>query len=1508
MSDAIKAALRLARQGRMPMHQAIARSGYQEGGSPEAQPGDEAHEFVNQQLYGDILKPSPVVEKYAEPTTREAIKANTVVPSETAHEFVQQALNRNEPQLPQMDREAYNRMKYAAPEAIHALSYATPAAPAAAAYDLYQGFKSGSPLEAAMGATGLPGKTAKALGMAAATMMPEDAEAAGFRMFNRPEALNIARRAIEGISGVNPTNRLGIFHNTTAEHLPDVLRRFEGTIPAPSLAISKPAGNPTDFGNATLIGRPHLAVPAEDNPIFRSDAYTPRKPDIRVSYQDDKPFEWIPKTVKSVDPKNPLLIPMSERVPATKENIVAHMASGNIAGGEGVGGNAGGIGLLKALANPKFKAIEEIQKEGRNLAEDENTRGWQEIYPAMMARAGEMQKFHLDPESRDYASNYVNALADYFRSGRDVSKLLEHYPGATDKDLLYTNMFIKDLERLSPTYYEAKPLRPVGMDEFAGAVLPTSSSYDEIAQSLADAGMDPKNIHLYGKDRPEMRYRLINENFGEHFFADGGEVEGENAQSYEPEDHKNAKNYDFYDHLNQSLNGEDEFAPIYKIIQRGLDTIGGDPDLISVPDVGKALGGEVGRAKRGPGGIIKLGQRLGKLIPAEAGKIALSGKPETVMIPQIGRVEARPIKELEDISNRFAQKRGRDPLTSFMPINPEYSREVSKAYEAMKHDPASPAVKRSYDAMISNALDQYKAAKELGYDIRFLKEGQKDPYAASPALGYEDLVNRGRMTVFPTDQGFGSLEQSAIDNPLLRRVGRVGDLRDATANDVFRVVHDLYGHHGAGNPFFRAPGEERAYQLHSRMFDTEALPALAAETRGQNSWVNYGPYGERNAKATGADTIYADQKSGVMPEWATVAPPEQGADVSEYIKQHGGKAGGGSVGMHEDIKNALRIAGSRHGYATDGEVVDDSQPVVSQEAQKQLDYMNYLAQQHREQNQLTPSPTSHEFVQQALNKGEPQLPQMDREAYNAWKYAVPAAAGRIAAYGVPVVGETLMGYDLAKAGQDMIAPEFRQAIANKDWRSAAPTVADAVLSATGLPSKGIKGLAVGAGLVGAALEPGSAEAGTAADAARLAKEILGGGKWQKGAQEVKKMLQAPADWDQSKFMKYVQQADKEAIKAPSHTITGKDILEKIPHAEPKNPLSPTTPFEDLQYEWTPTGILMPRKTANLEELVKQKALVTPQLGDISPSEGFVSSVGGIDLPTPTGTHGGPDYGRSRHAMGLDPAVWASRTGAANTIYNNAIKNAIEQGKIDKSFEGSPIVMSHVAMGLPSLDSTHIVRHNMLGQIEALKNSGKINTDKIKEIDEIMGKKFGEKWPGTLNTSAVEEFLANNGKATATFVSAFDTKGRQGKGLPDIGSARLAAANPQLHGIDPLTTGYSMGYLDRSRSPTTTGIIQSKSKLLHAHPTYHTRLPSGGYFGGTEYQIPSKLMFPDWFAAQKTVDKNGTPVTPTMLQQALLTQQPTQRATQEWLDNIMAHVEKTKKPWGYKQGGKVRIHF
>ena len=59
-------------------------------------------------------------------------------------------------------------------------------------------------------------------------------------------------------------------------------------------------------------------------------------------------------------------------------------------------------------------------------------------------------------------------------------------------------------------------------------------------------------------------------------------------------------------------------------------------------------------------------------------------------------------------------------------------------------------------------------------------------------------------------------------------------------NEMFRAVHDFYGHAVHGNPF-GPKGEEIAYGAHSQMFSPLARMAMASETRGQNSFVNYSP-------------------------------------------------------------------------------------------------------------------------------------------------------------------------------------------------------------------------------------------------------------------------------------------------------------------------------------------------------------------------------------------------------------------------------------------------------------------------------------------------------------------------------------------------------------------------------------------------------------------------------------------------------------------------------------------
>jgi hypothetical protein len=104
--------------------------------------------------------------------------------------------------------------------------------------------------------------------------------------------------------------------------------------------------------------------------------------------------------------------------------------------------------------------------------------------------------------------------------------------------------------------------------------------------------------------------------------------------------------------------------------------------------------------------------------------------------------------------------------------------------------------------------------------------------------------------------------------------------KDATYNDLFRAVHDYYGHAAEGNGF-RANGEYNAWRAHRQMYSPEARGAMDAETLGQNSWVNSGPPAALNKGASSADTIYADQKAGLLPP-KVVKNAEEGVGADEH--------------------------------------------------------------------------------------------------------------------------------------------------------------------------------------------------------------------------------------------------------------------------------------------------------------------------------------------------------------------------------------------------------------------------------------------------------------------------------------------------------------------------------------------------------------------------------------------------------------------------------------------------
>jgi hypothetical protein len=245
-----------------------------------------------------------------------------------------------------------------------------------------------------------------------------------------------------------------------------------------------------------------------------------------------------------------------------------------------------------------------------------------------------------------------------------------------------------------------------------------------------------------------------------------------------------------------------------------------------------------------------------------------------------------PDPRLVDVAEAYAQANN-IPYTrqgEYVEINPEFAESLAAAYEAMPHDPKNKKVKEAFADLAKQVRQQYDALVNAGYQFTFF-DSTNDPYDGNPWNAMRDLRTNKRMAVYGTYDGYGTegITGAAIENnPMLQDTGlrwpdQEGVTHPVTVNDLFRAVHDAFGHglEGAG---FRARGEENAFQAHARLFTGPALGALATETRGQNSWMNFGPHAEKNKTAKVEDSVFAEQKTGLLPEWAwkqNIAPAQK---------------------------------------------------------------------------------------------------------------------------------------------------------------------------------------------------------------------------------------------------------------------------------------------------------------------------------------------------------------------------------------------------------------------------------------------------------------------------------------------------------------------------------------------------------------------------------------------------------------------------------------------------------
>ena len=200
-----------------------------------------------------------------------------------------------------------------------------------------------------------------------------------------------------------------------------------------------------------------------------------------------------------------------------------------------------------------------------------------------------------------------------------------------------------------------------------------------------------------------------------------------------------------------------------------------------------------------------------------------------------------PVDYLSAGSIAYAARHGyRVPDINYRRVvaNARRGKRIAAAYMAAAgFDPgALPAFRAFRDETVSQYafLTEPASQGDLGVTVEVC---QHDPYTDAMAM-ISDLRNHRLLKVYATG-GPGN------KHPFLTN----------TENDMFRAVHDAFGHASIGRGFDRH-GEEAAWLKHSSMYSPLARQALTTETRGQNCALVFHYQGRR----------FAEQKIVLLPE------------------------------------------------------------------------------------------------------------------------------------------------------------------------------------------------------------------------------------------------------------------------------------------------------------------------------------------------------------------------------------------------------------------------------------------------------------------------------------------------------------------------------------------------------------------------------------------------------------------------------------------------------------------
>lgn len=328
--------------------------------------------------------------------------------------------------------------------------------------------------------------------------------------------------------------------------------------------------------------------------------------------------------------------------------------------------------------------------------------------------------------------------------------------------------------------------------------------------------------------------------------------------------------------LDQQISGKD--AALVKTQKARIEEINSLLETISKPENNAVQEQATSEVPVQPGAPV--GGKVAEGKPqAEPEVVTEEGQAKEEVIPAGKRLFNEPNPETVEISKAYKEKNGivEGEGVKIEAVDVDNASKIADAFEALEDSPNDPEVQDAYNAMADETAKQHQDIVDAGYEVE-IWDGEGEPYANAQEM-IDDVKNNKHMYIFSTEQGFGDepiTDEQRKQNKLLQDSG----LKDKNGkpllyNDLFRFVHDFFGHTERGNGFGPV-GEENAWDVHARMYSPKARRAMTTETRGQNSWVNFGPQmrnEDGSLKKKGdpgylspKDRAFAPQKMALMPE------------------------------------------------------------------------------------------------------------------------------------------------------------------------------------------------------------------------------------------------------------------------------------------------------------------------------------------------------------------------------------------------------------------------------------------------------------------------------------------------------------------------------------------------------------------------------------------------------------------------------------------------------------------